>query len=40
MYPSLDEALDRRHRHPVGTEMHRIRDGVLLARYVEVKKER
>jgi len=41
LYPSLDEALDRRHRHvcAVGTELHRIRDGALLARFVAVKKE-
>jgi len=40
MYPSLDEALDRKHRHVcvVGTELHRIRDGALLARFVEAKK--
>ncbi len=40
LYPSLDEALDRRHRDVliVGTELHRIRDGVLLARFVEAKK--
>jgi len=35
LHPSLDEALDKRHRHPVGTDLHRIRDGVLLARFVE-----
>ena len=37
LYPSLDEALDRRRRsgHPVGSVYLRIRDGEPLARLVK-----
>jgi hypothetical protein len=37
LYPSLDEALDRRHRsgHPIGSVYLRIRDGEPLARLIE-----
>jgi len=37
LYPSLDEALDRRHRsrHPVGSVYVRIRDGEPLARLMK-----
>ncbi len=35
IYPGLEEALDKRCLHPVGTEIHRVFDGALLARYVE-----
>jgi hypothetical protein len=36
LYPSLDEALDRKHRwrHPIGSEYFRLRDGAMLARIV------
>jgi hypothetical protein len=33
LYASLDEALNRRNGHPVGTLLVRVGDGELMARY-------
>jgi hypothetical protein len=33
LYASLDEALDRKSDHPVGTELRRLGDGELMAIY-------
>lgn len=33
LYASLDEALDRKNGHPVGTQLVRVGDGELMAKY-------
>jgi len=40
LYASIDEALDRRNNHPVGTLLVRVGDGELMAKYArQARKE-